>query len=77
LFNIILLLVAMHVAAIMAYRVIKKQNLVRAMLTGYQPAQGGCAAVLPWLAGGLAVAAAVLWRGLAVAYPPVGLLRHP
>jgi cytochrome b len=29
LFNIILLLVAMHVAAIIAYRVIKKQNLVR------------------------------------------------
>jgi cytochrome b len=28
-FNIILLLVAMHVAAIVAYRVIKKQNLVR------------------------------------------------
>jgi cytochrome b len=39
-FNLILLLVAMHVAAIIAYRVLKKQNLVRPMLTGYQPAQG-------------------------------------
>lgn len=42
-FNVILLLVAMHVAAIIAYRVLKKQNLVRPMLTGYQPAQGKAA----------------------------------
>ncbi|WP_199101434.1 cytochrome b/b6 domain-containing protein [Aquitalea sp. ASV11] len=40
LFNLILLLVGLHITAIVAYRVIKKQNLVRAMLTGYQVADG-------------------------------------
>ena len=39
-FNLILMLVAMHVAAIVAYRVLKKQNLVRPMLTGYKPVTG-------------------------------------
>jgi cytochrome b len=40
LFNFILLLVAMHVAAIVAYRVLRKQNLVKPMLTGYQEVSG-------------------------------------
>jgi hypothetical protein len=33
--------------------VIKKQNLVRAMLTGYQPAEGKTRRCFPCLAGGL------------------------
>ncbi|MBA4709444.1 cytochrome b/b6 domain-containing protein [Aquitalea aquatica] len=61
LFNFILLLVAMHVAAIVAYRVLKKQNLVKPMLTGYQQVAGdvsplrfrsGLVAVLALLAAG-------------------------
>lgn len=61
LFNFILLLVAMHVAAIVAYRVLRKQNLVKPMLTGYQEVSGdvpplrfrsGLVAVLALLAAG-------------------------
>ncbi|WP_246043360.1 cytochrome b/b6 domain-containing protein [Aquitalea aquatilis] len=61
LFNFILLLVAMHVAAIVAYRVLRKQNLVKPMLTGYQEVSGdvaplrfrsGLLAVLALLAAG-------------------------
>lgn len=40
LFNGILLLAAIHVTAIVAYRLLKKQNLVRPMLTGYKPLSG-------------------------------------
>jgi cytochrome b len=39
-FNVILLLVGLHVTAIAVYRVVKKQNLARAMLTGYQQVDG-------------------------------------
>lgn len=39
-FNLILALVALHVSAIIAYRVFKKQNLVRPMITGYKQMDG-------------------------------------
>ena len=44
-FNFILLLVGLHVTAIVAYRVLKKQNLARAMLTGYQQVDGKTSAL--------------------------------
>lgn len=65
-FNVILALVALHVAAIVFYLVIKRMNLVRPMITGRR-AKDGAEAVedvrwSPVLALiGIAVAAAVAW----------------
>ncbi|MDF0606552.1 cytochrome b/b6 domain-containing protein [Neisseriaceae bacterium TC5R-5] len=39
-FNIILGLVALHITAILAYRILKRQNLVTPMITGYKPVSG-------------------------------------
>ena len=35
-FNLLLLCVGLHVAAVVAYKVVKKENLVKPMLTGYK-----------------------------------------
>jgi cytochrome b len=65
-FNLILAVIVLHVAAIGAYAVLKRQNLVRPMLTGTKEMPGDAAAprlVNPiWAAVTLAAAAgAVLW----------------
>jgi cytochrome b len=65
-FNLILAVIVLHVAAITAYAVLKRQNLVRPMLTGTKELPGDTAAprlVSPvWAALTLAVAAgAVAW----------------
>ncbi|MCP9757993.1 hydrogenase [Aquitalea sp. S1-19] len=39
-FNLLLALVGLHLTAIVLYRVLKKQNLVKAMLTGYKSIEG-------------------------------------
>jgi cytochrome b len=65
-FNLILAVIVLHVAAIAAYAVLKRQNLVRPMLTGTKELPGDTAAprlVSPvWAAVTLAMAAgAVVW----------------
>lgn len=65
-FNVLLLLVAVHVLAIVAYRFLRGENLVLPMLTGNKPrATGMQVPVLrsPWLALLLLVLAAVLVLG--------------
>jgi len=61
-FNAILVLVALHVLAIVAYRLLKKQNLVRPMLTGYKEISGELAPLQfrPWF---LALLALLLSAG--------------
>ena len=39
-FNLVLALVGLHLAAIVFYRVVKRQNLVKPMLTGYKSIEG-------------------------------------
>ncbi|MGL6071337.1 cytochrome b/b6 domain-containing protein [Craterilacuibacter sp.] len=39
-FNLLLALAGVHLAAIVLYRLVKKQNLVKAMLTGYKSIEG-------------------------------------
>ncbi len=64
-FNGILVLVALHVAAMLAYRVFKGQNLVRAMVTGEKLLPPGAAAprlAHPALGAALlAASAALVW----------------
>lgn len=65
-FNVILALVALHVAAVVFYLVWKGQNLVRPMITGRRPVQDGeAASELKWspllALVGIAIAAAVAW----------------
>ena len=65
-FNLILAVIVLHVVAIVAYAVLKRQNLVRPMLTGTKELPGDTAAprlVSPvWAAVTLAMAAgAVVW----------------
>ncbi|MFN3397766.1 MAG: cytochrome b/b6 domain-containing protein [Sulfurimicrobium sp.] len=40
-FNLLMALVVLHVGAVYAHRVFKKEDLVRPMLTGYKQADGG------------------------------------
>ena len=50
-FNLLLALVALHVAAIMFYLVVKRRNLTRTMITGFQPDAEGSdtrVALAPW-----------------------------
>lgn len=65
-FNLILALVALHIAAIAFYRLVKRQNLVRPMITGTLPAgsasAGGDVLWSPVLALiGVAIAGAITW----------------
>ncbi|POZ61585.1 cytochrome b/b6 domain-containing protein [Chromobacterium alticapitis] len=62
LFNGLLGLVALHIAAIVVYRVVKKQNLVRPMLTGYKR-MAGEKPRLHFSHGALALAALLLSAG--------------
>ena len=62
-FNILLALIGLHLAAVAWYLVYKRENLVRAMVSGRRPLQGEPLRAAPaWRAlVGLAVAAAVAW----------------
>ncbi|HUD27671.1 MAG TPA: cytochrome b/b6 domain-containing protein [Novosphingobium sp.] len=65
-FNVILALVALHVVAVLFYLVWKRQNLVRAMITGRRAAEAGeSPADLRWspvlALVGVALAGAVAW----------------
>ncbi|AXE32424.1 hydrogenase [Chromobacterium phragmitis] len=62
LFNGLLGLVALHIAAIVVYRVVKKQNLVGPMLTGYKKMAGEKPS-LRFAHGALALAALLLSAG--------------
>ncbi|UTH72959.1 cytochrome b/b6 domain-containing protein [Chromobacterium sp. IIBBL 290-4] len=62
LFNGLLGLIALHVTAIILYRVVKKQNLVRPMLTGYKQ-MAGDKPKLHFAHGALALAALLLSAG--------------
>lgn len=55
-FNLIWAAIALHVGAIVFYALVKRQNLVPAMITGYKPA-----ATVP---AGEAIANSALWRAL-------------
>lgn len=70
-FKLLLAAVGLHLAAIAFYRLVKKENLVKPMITGSAPApdgaeenSGGSPAVALLLA---AASAAVVWGGLAAA----------
>jgi cytochrome b len=65
-FNLILLLVGLHVLAVLAHKVFKKQNLVRAMLSGRKQIDGEVAP-LRFAPLSLAVASLVLSIGLVLA----------
>jgi cytochrome b len=65
-FDLLLLLVTLHVSAIAAYRVFKKQNLLLPMLTGRQTVEGEVAP-LSFAPLRLALAGVLLSAGLVVA----------
>lgn len=69
-FNLLLLLASVHVLAIVGYRVLRKENLVKAMVTGHKESDDPIAApsfVSPWRAALLLLAAgALVFGGLAV-----------
>lgn len=68
-FNLIVAMVAIHLAAIAYYRFAKDENLVRPMLTGWRddaPATAMAPAMAPWwrlVLSGVAAAALALWIG--------------
>lgn len=64
LFNILLMLIVLHVAAILFYLLVKRRNLVSAMLTGHRSPEADPAyrfAPLPRALVGVLLAAAVAW----------------
>ena len=69
-FNLVLVLIALHLAAIAFYRFVKKDNLVRPMITGSRPAVGdeqGVSFASPIRAViALGLAAGLVWGGLAL-----------
>ncbi|MEO5335969.1 MAG: cytochrome b/b6 domain-containing protein [Magnetospirillum sp. WYHS-4] len=66
----ILGLVAVHVGAVLAYLLVRKENLTRPMITGYKSAAGHAGEPFPtleplWRAGlALALAASIVWGGV-------------
>jgi hypothetical protein len=65
-FDILKVLILLHLAAIVFYRLFKKRNLVRPMLTGDKPISGGLPiseseVVLPHFLIALAISVAVTW----------------
>lgn len=65
--NIILLVIALHVIAVIAYRVFKGHDLARAMVTGTKRMPPGAAAAAPRMGNGL-LAAALLVAAAAIVY---------
>lgn len=65
LFDWLLILIGLHVAAILFYLVVKRENLVGPMFTGRRPAPPGAPAMVPAprgrLLAALAIAAATIW----------------
>lgn len=70
-FKLLLAFIAVHLAAVLFYRLVKKDDLVRAMITGEKQAPEGVEGIRfrhPLLAlAALAVACLVVWGGLALA----------
>lgn len=75
-FKLLLALIGLHVAAVLFYLLVKKDNLIRPMVTGTRPMPAGVAGVRfasPWLALVLAAAsAAAVWGGLWLLATPSG-----
>ncbi len=73
LYILLLVVIGLHVAAIVYYKKIKGEDLVRPMITGRKPAPGGAVGDMKtaplWLAALLAVlSAVVVWGGLALVH---------
>lgn len=65
-FNLLLALVGLHILAVLFYRMVRKRNLVRPMITGRDPALdgagGGLRAASPWaFAVAVAIGAFAAW----------------
>jgi cytochrome b len=64
-FNVLLALIALHIAAVLFYLFAKRTNLISAMFTGRRPAQAVTTSVqmasLWRLLPGIAIAAAIVW----------------
>ncbi|MCJ2182997.1 cytochrome b/b6 domain-containing protein [Novosphingobium sp. 1949] len=74
-FNVILAVIALHVAAILFYRLVKRDNLVAPMVTGKRAFPEGTRAmapVAPWRAGACALLAAGIAGWLWAGAPPFG-----
>lgn len=76
-FKLLLAVVALHVAAALFYTFVKKDNLIRPMVTGAKPAPEGVEGIVPVgalrAAIILAACAALVWGGLALVPPPPAL----
>jgi cytochrome b len=71
-FNLLLGLVVLHIAAVVFYRVVKGQNLIAAMITGFKQDNDG--SLEPIAGSRLAVAVAVLVVAAAIVFAVVTLL---
>ena len=64
-FNVLLALIALHIAAVLFYLLVRRTNLIGAMFTGRRPAQAVASSVqiasLWRLLPGIAIAAAIVW----------------